>query len=59
MKDWKLLLEASDLGIEEPRKEQLALALASLEAAFRPLAEALPVETEPAFTVAAPREEAP
>ena len=46
VKDWKSL--AASLGLGPAEVERAAPALEALESAFRPLAEAMPFETEPA-----------
>jgi hypothetical protein len=49
MTDWKALARARQLNIPEPEVERLAAPLDALEAAFRPLARALPHDVEPAI----------
>jgi hypothetical protein len=48
-KNWKLIARGLDLDIPEGNLEKLQPALDGLEAAFRPLAETIPHETEPAI----------
>ncbi|MGC9970357.1 MAG: hypothetical protein ABSE56_07190 [Bryobacteraceae bacterium] len=47
MKNWKLIATASDFDIPEAELERIAPVLDALEAAFRPLVESIPPETEP------------
>jgi len=47
-KDWKKIARASGLAIPDAALERIAQSLDALEADFRPLARALPPETEPA-----------
>ncbi len=47
-KDWTSIAAASGLGIPAPEMERAAAALDALEAAFRPLAESLAPEVDPA-----------
>jgi len=47
-KDWKKIARASGLAIPDAALVRIAQALDALEADFRPLARALPPETEPA-----------
>jgi hypothetical protein len=49
-KDWKNIGRANGLAIPDAALERIAQSLDALEAGFRPLAHALPPETEPAFT---------
>jgi hypothetical protein len=57
-KDWKKIARASGLSIPEAALDHIAPSLDALEAYFRPLARALPPETEPAvaFQAAVPTE---
>jgi hypothetical protein len=57
-KDWKKIARANGLALPDAALERIAQALDTLEAGFRPLARALPPETEPAtaFHVALPAE---
>ena len=48
MKNWKLLAAALDLDLPERDIEKISPTLDALETAFRPLAAAIPHETEPA-----------
>jgi hypothetical protein len=48
MKDWDGIVKASGLGIPADQVERIAKPLASLEAAFRPLAGTLTFQDEPA-----------
>jgi hypothetical protein len=47
MKNWKLIAAASNFDIPEAEVERIAPVLDALEAAFRPLVEEIPLETEP------------
>jgi hypothetical protein len=47
-KDWKTIARASGLAIPGAALDGIALSLDALEAGFRPLARALPRDTEPA-----------
>lgn len=47
-KDWRKIARASGFTIPDPALEQISQSLDALEAGFRPLASALPPETEPA-----------
>lgn len=47
-KDWKKIARASGLAIPDAALERIAQSLDALEADFRPLARALPPQTEPA-----------
>jgi hypothetical protein len=47
MRNWKLIAMASDFDIPEDRLERIAPVLDALEAAFRPLVNDIPPETEP------------
>jgi hypothetical protein len=47
-KDWKLIVQASGLGISADQRERIAGALQSLDQTFRPLVKDLPPELEPA-----------
>jgi hypothetical protein len=49
MKDWKLIAAASGFSIPEADLERMAPVLDALEAAFRPLVQDIPPETEPAI----------
>jgi hypothetical protein len=48
-KDWKKIARANGLAIPDAALERIAQSLDALEADFRPLARALPPETEPAI----------
>ncbi len=48
MKDWKLIAAGRGLQIPGGDLERIAKSLDDLEAAFRPLANAIPHQTEPA-----------
>jgi len=48
-KDWKKIARANGLSIPDAALERIAESLDALESGFRPLARALPPETEPAF----------
>lgn len=56
-RDWKLLAEALALEIPAPDIEKVSAPLDALEAAFRPLAAAIPHEVEPAVIFLCPEEE--
>ena len=47
MKNWKLIAQANEFDIPEAELDRIAPALDALEAAFRPLADNIPLETEP------------
>ena len=49
MRNWQLLASALDLKIPEAELDRVIGPLEGLEAAFRPLAKAIPPETEPAY----------
>ena len=51
MTDWKAAALARQLNISGEARDGIALALDSLEAAFRPLVSQLSYEAEPAFTL--------
>jgi hypothetical protein len=57
-KGWKKIARANGLSIPDAALESIAQSLDALEADFRPLARALPPETEPAvaFQAAVPAE---
>jgi len=57
-KDWKKIGRANGLAISDAALERIAQSLDALETDFRPLARALPPETEPAtaFHAAMPAE---
>ncbi|MGO4882257.1 MAG: hypothetical protein ACLP59_15700 [Bryobacteraceae bacterium] len=57
-KDWKKIARANGLTIPEASLDRIAAPLDSLEADFRPLARALPPETEPAVAFHADVEDA-
>ena len=57
MKDWKLLASALDLDIPEAEMERVKASLDAVETAFRPLADTIPLETEPAYVLLLPPEE--
>jgi len=59
MKNWKQVAAGLDAGLSEAEVELITPALDALEAAFRPLAEALPYEAEPAVAFEAAPEEQP
>ncbi len=48
MKNWKAIAAASNLAIPEADLDRITGSLDALEAAFRPLASAIPHTTEPA-----------
>jgi hypothetical protein len=48
-KDWKKIARASGLAIPDAALERIAQSLDALEAEFRPLARAVPPETEAAI----------
>ena len=48
-KDWKKIARANGLAIPDAALDRIAQSLDALEADFRPLASALPPETEPAI----------
>jgi hypothetical protein len=48
-KDWKKMACANGLAIPDAALERIAASLDALETDFRPLARALPPETEPAL----------
>ena len=58
MKDWKQIAAGYGLEIPEADVARAAAALDGLEAAFRPLARAIPESVEPAVTFRAAEEEA-
>ena len=49
MKNWKLIAQANEFDIPEADLDRIAPVLDALEAAFRPLADNIPLETEPAI----------
>jgi len=55
-KDWKKIARAEQLEIPDADLERIAPTLDAMEAAFRPLAQALPPETEPALIFRAAEE---
>lgn len=55
MPDWRSIAHARQFPLTDAELERIAPVLDALEAAFRPLAKALPHETEPALI---PSEEA-
>ena len=57
MKDWKQISSAAGFGIPETDMARIAPALDALEAAFRPLARAIPEDVEPAVTFRVEEEE--
>jgi hypothetical protein len=57
MKQWKQIADAA--GLDIPDMERIIPALDALEAAFRPLAKAIPHDVEPAVTFHAAEEELP
>ena len=57
MKDWKQIAAAAGTEIPAEDLARVASALDALEAAFRPLARAIPEEVEPAVTFRADEEE--
>jgi hypothetical protein len=59
MKNWKQVATGLDAGLSEAEIEGITPALDALEAAFRPLAAALPYEAGPAVTFEAPSEDRP
>jgi hypothetical protein len=54
-KDWKKIAHANGLAIPDAALEPIARTLDALAADFRPLARALPPETEPAIAFHAAR----
>ncbi len=48
MKHWKEAAKALESGIPDEQLDRIAPTLEALEAAFRPLVEAIPEDTEPA-----------
>lgn len=48
MKNWKLVAQGLDVAIPEADLPKLSQTLEAMDAAFRPLAEAIPDEIEPA-----------
>ena len=48
MKDWSAIAAASGLGIPAPEVERIVKPLDGLEQAFRPLADSLKFDDEPA-----------
>ena len=50
MKNWMLIAAGLETGLSEAEIEEIAPVLDALEASFRPLAAALPHESEPAVT---------
>ena len=59
MKNWMLIAAGLETGLSEAEIEEIAPVLDALEASFRPLAAALPHETEPAVTFDVSPEELP
>jgi hypothetical protein len=57
MKDWKQI--AASAGLAIPDMERITPALDSLEAAFRPLVQAIPHDAEPPFTFRVAAEDLP
>lgn len=58
MKDWSAIAKASGLNIPAPDAARLAGPLTALDEAFRPLAQSLTPEMEPAATFRADGEQA-
>ena len=48
-KDWRRIAQANRLEIPDADLDRIAPTLEAMEAAFRPLAQALPPDTDPAF----------
>jgi hypothetical protein len=59
MKNWKQVATGLDAGLSEVEIEGITPALDALEAAFGPLAAAIPYEAEPAVTFEALFEDRP
>ena len=60
MKDFKLLAAGHGLDVPEDELARVSAVLDGLEAAFRPLVQTIPLETEPALTfTCAPPEDRP
>ena len=59
MKDWKLIASGLGAGLRAEDLERITPALDALEAVFRPLAAAIPYETEPAVVFEPPPEDLP
>jgi len=57
-RDWKLLAQALSLDIPDPDLEKITPALDALEVSFRPLADKVPHETDPAVLFFCHAEEA-
>ena len=57
MKDFRLLAAGHGLQTPEDELARMSAVLEGLEAAFRPLVEGIPLETEPAVTFLCPPEE--
>jgi hypothetical protein len=57
-KDWKKIARANRLAIPDADLERMTPVLNAMEAAFRPLAQALPWELEPAIVFHAAPEDA-
>jgi len=58
-KDWKQIARLSALDIPPPQLDGIARTLEALEAAFRPLAQSIPPDAEPAAIFqAAPEDDA-
>jgi hypothetical protein len=51
MKNWKSIAAGNGVPVPEGELEKFAPALDALEAAFRPLVAAIPLEAEPAITL--------
>lgn len=56
-RNWKSIAEALNLGIPPQDLEKIAPVLDAMDAAFRPLVETIPLDTEPAITFACRPEE--
>lgn len=48
-KDWKKIARSSGISIPEPALDRIAQTLDALEADFRPLVRALPLDSQPAL----------
>jgi hypothetical protein len=58
MPDWDQIAAARGLKLSEDERLRLAQVLSELEAAFRPLAASIPLDTEPAVVFEASVEQA-
>ena len=57
-KDWRKIARAEGLDIPDADLERIGPTLDAMEAAFRPLAHALPAHTDPALIFRAAEEDA-